>query len=111
MSQLTFVMNRYDENGYPVFELPYVEWAAVLHSESLHTRIVESQIGKLVIEVAGHKISFLDEMAGLSIEIESEDMPDELVRSVMEEIKTNVERATGDSYQLVELPTDRPYRF
>jgi hypothetical protein len=112
MSLLTFVINRYDENGYPVFELPYAKWANVLRSESLHTRILEeSQMGSFVIEVAGYKISLVDEMFGLAIEIESEDMPDELARSVMEEIKTNVERATGDSYRLLEMPPDRPYRF
>jgi hypothetical protein len=109
---LAFVINRRDENNYPVFDLPYSQWPEVLRPNSVPATILEeSQPANQVIEVDGYRISLIDEMAGLSVEVESEDMPDELARRVVEEIRSNVEQATGYTYDLMELPPDKPVRF
>jgi hypothetical protein len=109
---LSFVINRRDENGYPIFDVPYSQWPDVLRPYTASATILEeSQPGYHVIEVNGYRISLIDEMAGLSIEVESEDMPDELARRVVEEIHSNTEQAMGHTYELIELPPDRPVRF
>src|SRR3954447_13251916 len=109
---LGFVINRRDENNYPVFDLPYNLWPDVLRPNTIPATILEeSQVANQVIEVNGYRISLVDEMAGLEIEVESEDMPDELARRVVEEIHSNVEQAMGYTYDLIELPPDQPVRF
>jgi hypothetical protein len=109
---LAFVINRRDENNYPVFDLPYVQWPDVLRPNTVPATILaESQPANQIIELYGYRISLIDEMFGLSIEVESEDMPDELARRVVEEIHSNIEQATGYTYDLIELPPDKPVRF
>ncbi|MDQ5825005.1 MAG: hypothetical protein M3441_12480 [Chloroflexota bacterium] len=109
---LGFVINRRDEEDYPIFDLPYSQWPNVLRPNTVPATILdESQTANQVIEVYGYRISLVDEMAGLQIEVESDDMPDELARKVVAEIHSNIEQATGHTYDLFELPPDKPVRF
>jgi hypothetical protein len=111
MQKHEFVINRY-EDGYPNFDLPYDQWRDVLRPNTLPVSILEeSQTGNHVIEVDGHRIRFIDEMFGLQVIIESEEMPYKLALRLVQEICTNVELATGNIYEIHEMPADRPYQF
>jgi len=107
---LEFVIARRDGNRF--FDLPYDQWAAVLRPSTLPSHpLIESGPGNHIIEVTGYRINFIDEMPGLQVIIESKDMPYELARQVLDEICQNIVHATGSTYELLEMPSDRPYRF
>jgi hypothetical protein len=109
---LDFVISRRDEHDYPVFDVPYTQWPDVLRPTTIPATILEeSQPANQVIDVYGYRIRLIDEMAGLHVEVESDDMPDELAKRVVEEIHSKIEQATGYIYDIVELPPDKPARF
>lgn len=107
---IEFVIIRLDGDG--LFDLPYSQWERVLRPSTMSSvALGASQTAHHVIEVEGYSIRLVDEMPGLAVIIDSEQMPYKVAKRVVEKILENITQETGSAYQLLEMPPDKPFRF